>query len=71
MIVVCFLVGNSPATEFYVPKFRNTLFCLDRRVGMKIEQTECTETSAYKIHTSGNYLEESIQASECLKIFIN
>jgi len=23
--------------------------------------TECTEMSAYKIHTPGNYLEESIQ----------
>ena len=31
---------------------------------MKMEQTECSETSAYKIQTSGNYLEESIQHSE-------
>jgi len=23
--VVCFLLGNSPASEFYMPKFRNTL----------------------------------------------
>jgi len=23
--VVCFLLGNSPASEFYVPKFRNTI----------------------------------------------
>jgi len=22
--VVCFLLGNSPASEFYMPKFRNT-----------------------------------------------
>ena len=22
--VICFLVGNSPASEFYMPKFRNT-----------------------------------------------
>jgi hypothetical protein len=28
---------------------------------MKMEQTECSETSAYKIQTSGNYPEESIQ----------
>jgi len=28
---------------------------------MKIEQTECSETSAYKIHTPWNYPEESIQ----------
>jgi hypothetical protein len=23
--VVCFLLGNSPKSEFYIPKFRNTL----------------------------------------------
>ena len=28
---------------------------------MKLEQTECSETSAYKIKTPGNYPEESIQ----------
>jgi len=28
---------------------------------MKVEQKECSETSAYKIHTPGNYPEESIQ----------
>ena len=25
-IVVCFLLGNSPASEFYMPTFRNTLY---------------------------------------------
>jgi len=25
MIVVCFLLGDSPASEFYVPTFQNTL----------------------------------------------
>jgi len=24
-LVVCFLLGNSPASEFYMPMFRNTL----------------------------------------------
>jgi len=24
-IVVCFILGNFPASEFYVPRFRNTL----------------------------------------------
>jgi hypothetical protein len=33
--VVCFLLGNSPASEFYMPTFRNTLFHLHRQVGMK------------------------------------
>jgi hypothetical protein len=66
-----------PASEFYLPTFRNTLFHLHRRIGihthlhrrigiytyphMKMEQTECSETSAYKIQTLGNYPEESIQ----------
>jgi len=29
-----------------------------------MEQTDCSETSAYKIQTPGNYPEESIQRSE-------
>jgi len=29
-----------------------------------MEQTECSKTSAYKLQTPGNYLEESIQHSE-------
>jgi len=31
---------------------------------MKMEQTECPETSAYKIQTPGNYPEETIQHTE-------
>jgi hypothetical protein len=31
---------------------------------MKMEQTECPETSAYKIQTPGNYPEENIQHTE-------
>ena len=92
--VVCFLLGNFPASEFYMSTFRNTLFHLHRKVGtwlwrwkrqsvpkrrhiifsrrgiaqkkaarylpMKMEQTECSETSAYKIQTPGNYPEEKI-----------
>jgi len=30
---------------------------------MKMEQTECSETSAYKFQTPKNYPEESIQHS--------
>jgi len=33
--VVCFLPGNSPASEFYSSTFQNTLFHLHGRVGMK------------------------------------
>jgi len=31
---------------------------------IKMEQTECSETSAYKIQTSGNYPEENTQHTE-------
>jgi hypothetical protein len=31
---------------------------------MKMEQTECSETSVYELQTPGNYPEESIQHSE-------
>jgi hypothetical protein len=67
-LVICFLLDNSPASEFYMPTFRNTLFYLHRQASelftylpMKMEQTECFETSAYKIQTPGNYPEENIQ----------
>jgi len=32
--VVCFLLGNSPASEFYMLTFQNTLFHLHRQVGV-------------------------------------
>ena len=56
--VVRFLLGNSPASEFYMPTF------LRNYLPMKMEQTECSETSAYKIQTPGNYPEENIQHTE-------
>ena len=31
---------------------------------MKMEQTECSEMSAYKLQTPGNYPKESIQHTE-------
>jgi len=31
---------------------------------MKMEQTECSETLAYKIQTPGNYPEENIQQTD-------
>jgi len=63
-VVICFLLGNSPASEFYMTTFQNTLSVPSLYPPMKMEQTECSETSAYKIQTSGNYPEESIQHSE-------
>jgi hypothetical protein len=70
---VCFLLGNSPAYEFYMPTFRNTLsvpssyagrFHLHTDLPMKIEQTVCSETSAYKFQTPGNYPEENTQQGQ-------
>jgi len=67
-LLYAFFLGNSPASEFYMPTFRTTLFRLHRRVGtyppMKMEHTECSETSAYNIQAPGNHPEESIQHSE-------
>ena len=34
--VICFLLGNSQVSEFYIPTFRNALFHLHRRIGMKL-----------------------------------
>jgi len=54
--VLCFLLGNSQASEFY------------RQLGiyppMKMEETDCSETLAYKIQTPGNYPKERIRFSE-------
>ena len=35
---------------------------------MKMEQTECSETSAYKLQTPSNYPKESIQHKEFVTI---
>ena len=60
--IVCFLLGNSPASQFYMPTFRNTMFHLHRHLPMKMGQ--CSDTSAYKIETPGNYPKENTLYSE-------
>jgi len=60
------LVGDSRASEFYVPTFRNTLFQLHRwcklpTTPMKVEQTVFSETSTHKIRTPGNHPIERIK----------
>ena len=62
-VVVCTLMGNSSASEFYMPRF-GPLYLFHLHRSMKMERTECSETSAYKIQKSGDYPEESIQHSE-------
>jgi len=69
--VVCFWV--IPRRLNFICRHFGTLsvFHLHRQVGMKVtylpvkmERTECSETSEYKIQTPGNYPEKSIQHSE-------
>ena len=63
-LVVCFLLVNSQESEFYMPTFRNTVpssqadRCRMTRLSAYEDGTECSETSAYKIQTPGNYPEK-------------
>jgi hypothetical protein len=74
--VVFFLLGCSPASEFYIPTFRNILYHLHRRCKqeefflltplmkirlMKMELTECSDTSAHKIQKPGHHPKVRIQ----------
>ena len=47
----------------YADVSEHCLFHLHRQVGINLEQTECSETLAYKIQTPENYPEGSIQHS--------
>jgi len=38
--VFCFLPGNSPVSEFYMPTFRNTLFHLHRQMSVHLSAYE-------------------------------
>jgi hypothetical protein len=60
--VVCFLLDDSPAAVFYMPTFRNLcLFHLHTYPPMNMEQTECSETLAFKLQTPVNHPDESLQ----------
>ena len=65
LYVICFLLGNSTASEFYVPTFQNALSVPSSQAPVKMEGTECSKTLAYQIQTLGNYPEESTRHSEC------
>jgi len=45
---VCFILGSSPASEFYMPTFRNIL-SLPSSQAVYEDGTVCSETLAYKI----------------------
>jgi len=47
-----------------IPQHSQNLVILHTYPPMKMEQTECSETLAYKIQTPGNYPEESIQHTQ-------
>jgi hypothetical protein len=50
IIVVCFLLGISPASEVYMPTFRNTLFHLHRWVRVcRMNWVIVTQKKAYNI----------------------
>jgi len=56
--------GSSQTfSHINTPSFSN-LVILHTYPPMEMEETECTETSEYKIQTPGNYLEENIRHSE-------
>jgi len=57
--VLFFLLGDSPASEFSVLTFRNSL-----KRTMKMEESECSEKSAHKIQTPENHPKERIEHSE-------
>jgi len=55
MFVVCFLLGNSPASEFYMPTFRNTLFHLHRRIGTKTMLAKLADPHSSAAHHRLNH----------------
>ena len=63
--VVCFLLGDSPASEIHMPTFLNTVPSSQtgRHLPAYEDGTECFETQAYKLQTPGNHPKESIQHS--------
>jgi hypothetical protein len=51
----------GPKLFSYLPQhFSNLINSTHNYLPMKMEQRECSEASAYKIQTSGNYPEENI-----------
>ena len=50
--------------SYNTPAFLNVIHSSHNHLAMKMEQTECSETSAFKFQTPGNNPEESIQHLE-------
>jgi hypothetical protein len=62
LVGLCFLLDNSPASEFYIPTFRKTLSVPSSYLPTYEDGTDSVFRN--KIQTPGNYPEESIQHSE-------
>jgi hypothetical protein len=71
------MVTQAQQILFFISNFRRVLrvfgtlylFHLHRQVFAYEHKTECSETSAYKIQTPGNYPKESIQQI-CIFVFL-
>jgi len=61
---ICIGKGLARPFPIQILKLFSNPVILHTELPLKMEQTECSETSAYKIQTPGNYPEESIQHSE-------
>ena len=66
LYIVCFLLGDSPASDLYMPTFRNTLSVPSSKahLPLKMEQIECFETSEYINQKPRNHPKENKQHSE-------
>ena len=60
--LVCNLLRISPASDYWIPTFRNTLSVPSSKAGyevhiqpLKMEQIKCSETSAFNNQTPGKY----------------
>jgi hypothetical protein len=73
--VVCFLLGNSPASEFYMPTFRNTLSVPSSLAGrftylpMKMEQTKCSERRQIKFRRRGITQKKAYNVQNTAKVW--
>jgi len=72
--VVCFLLGDVPASEFYMPTFRNILFHFHRQVGACRIQTRGSlppSQASANIPSPENEYSSPCHASQFLKIHFN
>jgi len=77
LYVVCFLLGNSPASEFHMSTFRNTLFHLHRQAGAESINLRivfepnlpplATQTILKSIHSAPVKMEQSVPKRQHIK----